>query len=62
MYKILFNLFHRHSWSSLKQNKSGVYVMRCCDCGAERTVKADISVSSEMQRRLAEARVSLKSQ
>ncbi len=61
VYKFIYNLFHRHSWSSLKQNRAGSYIMRCCDCGMERMVKAEISVSSEIQRRLEEARTNLKS-
>jgi hypothetical protein len=61
VYNFLYNMFHRHTWSSLKQNTAGTYIMRCCDCGVERVVKADLSVSSEIQRRLEEARSTLKS-
>lgn len=60
MYKFLFNLFHRHTWTALKQNEAGDYVMRCCDCGLEHSVTADITVSSEMQRRQEQARIQLK--
>lgn len=61
VYRFLYNMFHRHNWSSLKQNTAGVYIMRCYDCGEEREVKADINVSGEIQRRLKEARTNLKS-
>jgi hypothetical protein len=54
-------LFHKHTWSTPHQveGSNGRYVMRCYDCGAEREVEAQLEASTEIQKRVEEARLVL---
>lgn len=55
-------LFHKHTWSTPHQVEGtiGSYVMRCYDCGAERQVEAKLEASSEIEKRIQQARAELR--
>lgn len=54
-------LFHKHTWSTPHQVEgvNNRYVMRCYDCGAEREVEAQLEASTEVRKRVEEARLVL---
>jgi hypothetical protein len=59
-----FKLFHRHTWSTphhadMPGESTDRYVMRCYECGAEREVQAPLAASTEIERRIEEARSAL---
>jgi hypothetical protein len=61
---MLFNFFHKHTWSTPhhangSSEDTGSYVMRCYECGAEREVQAPLQGSSEIERRIEQARETL---
>jgi hypothetical protein len=58
-----FNIFHRHTWSTPHHadgdQVSQRYIMRCYECGAEREIQAPLAASSEVERRIEQARETL---
>jgi hypothetical protein len=59
-----FNLFHKHTWSTPhhaegSESDGNRYIMRCYECGAEREVQAPLKASSEVERRIEQARETL---
>ena len=55
-------LFHKHTWSTPHhvEGFSNRYVMRCYECGAEREVEAHLEASSEIEKRIEQARAELR--
>ncbi|MEW6732890.1 MAG: hypothetical protein AB1489_16310, partial [Acidobacteriota bacterium] len=59
-----FKFFHRHTWSTPHQANDSQpsqqrYIMCCYECGAEREVTAPLAASSEVERRIEQARETL---
>jgi hypothetical protein len=58
-----FKFFHKHTWSTphhaegSEQNRN--FIMRCYECGAEREVQAPLAASTEIERRIEQARETL---
>ncbi len=56
---MFLNIFHKHNWST-PHFEDGKHIMRCYECGAIRTVQAELVPSDEVERRREEAREALR--
>jgi hypothetical protein len=56
-----FKFFHKHTWSTPHHAEKGEqaanhFVMRCYECGAIREVKTELIASTEVEKRIEQAK------